>query len=172
MDSYLDCAKQPLFTENKYANDDYIASSAAFWTLFAGYKLNKSDSALKYVDLALTNKHYRSRALQYLSEIYLINKDTVNYVKTLHIGFTENKKSKYFFLRLMDYYNESNQLDSAMSIVDTALTNDKENILFLFAKSNILLNMGKYSDCIVICDTIINKIINCQMYIITLEFHI
>lgn len=157
MNSYLDCAKQPLFTENKYANDDYIASSAAFWTLFAGYKLNKPDSALKYVDLALTNKHYRSRALQYLSETYLINKDTVNYVKTLHIGFTENKKSKYFFLRLMDYYNESNQLDSAMSIVDTALTNDKENILFLFAKSNILLNMGKYSDCIVICDTIINK---------------
>lgn len=157
MDAYLDCAQQPLFTDNKYVNNDNVASSSAFWTLFSGYKLNRPDSALKYLNLALTNKPYRRRALQYLSEIYFMKGDTLKYIETLRRGFDENKKSKFFFLRLMDYYNGKNLLDSALNIADTALASDKGNILFLFAKSNILLNMGKYSDCIVICDTILNK---------------
>ncbi|WP_298450921.1 hypothetical protein [uncultured Prevotella sp.] len=157
MDTYLDCAQQPLFTDNKYVNNDNVASSAAFWTLLSGYKLNRADSALKHLNLALTNKPYRRRTLQYLSEIYLMKGDTLKYIETLRLGFDENKKSKFFFLRLMDYYNGKNLLDSALNIADTALASDKDNILFLFAKSNILLNMGKYSDCIVICDTILNK---------------
>lgn len=157
MDTYLDCAKQPLFVDCKYTNNDKIAFSSAFWALFSGYKLNKPDYALKYADLALTNNLYRNRALQYLSEIYLMNGDTTKYVETLHIGFNENKKSKFFFLRLMDYYNSKNQLDSAMAVADTALTSDKDNVLFLFAKSNILLNMGKYLECISICDTILEE---------------
>lgn len=157
MDTYLDCAKQPLFVDCKYTNNDKIAFSSAFWALFSGYKLNKPDYALKYADLALTNNLYRNRALQYLSEIYLMNGDTTKYVETLHIGFNENKKSKFFFLRLMDYYNSKNQLDSAMAVVDTALTSDKDNVLFLFAKSNILLNMGRYPECISICDTILEE---------------
>ena len=155
MDSYLDCAKQPLFEVNKYANDDQLASSAAFWTIVSGYKLNRPDSALKYNELALSNKHYRRRALQYISDIYLMKGDTIKYIETLNLGFKENKKSKFFFLRLMDYYNDRNQLDEAMAIVDTALVNDKDNVLFLFAKSNILLNMGCYLKCIAVCDTIL-----------------
>ena len=132
-----------------------MASSAAFWTIVSGYKLNRPDSALKYNELALSNKHYRRRALQYISDIYLMKGDTIKYIETLNLGFKENKKSKFFFLRLMDYYNDRNQLDEAMAIVDTALVNDKDNVLFLFAKSNILLNMGCYLKCIAVCDTIL-----------------
>lgn len=157
MDTYLDCAKQPLFIDNKYDTKDNLSSSAAFWTLFSGYKLNRPDSALKYIDLALTNVSYRRRALQYLSDIYLLKSDTLKYLETLRTGFRENRKSKFFFVRLMDYYNGKNLLDTALNIADSALVTDKNNILFLFAKSNILLNMGRYSDCIAICDTILNK---------------
>ena len=63
MDSYLDCAQQPLFEGNKYINDDQLASSAAFWTVVSGYKLNRPDSALKYHELALSSRNYRRRAL-------------------------------------------------------------------------------------------------------------
>lgn len=157
MDLYLDCARQPLFATSKYVNDDHAATSAAFWTMVSGYKLNSPDSALRYNKLALQNKTYRRRALQYLSDIYLMKGDTTRYVETLNIGFSENKKSKFFFLRLMDYYSAHNQLAEAMSIVDTALVEDKDNLLFLFAKSNIYLNMGSYEKCIAVCDTILSK---------------
>lgn len=157
MDTYLDCARQPLFSDFKYGKDDFMSSSAAYWTVVSAYSLNRPDSALRYSALALENKRYRRKAFQYLAEIYLQKKDTLSYVKTLRKGFGENKKSRFFFTRLMDYYNGINRLDSAMSLADTALAADSTNTLFLFAKSNLLLNMGRYSDCIGISDALIAR---------------
>lgn len=155
MDYYIDCKDQPLFSAFEKDNVDSIYTSAAFWTMYCGVKLGKPDSILKYSDLALSSKKYRRRVLVYMSEAYLMKKDTADYVKVLRRGFNENKKSRFFFTRLMDYYNNSNMLDSALLIADTALNSDSGNILFLFAKSNILLNMGKYEECISISDSLI-----------------
>ena len=157
MDTYIDCRHQPLFSGFVCGETDTLSSSAAFWTMFCGFKLQRPDSILKYSDLALTNQKYRRRALVYMSEAYLLKKDTSRYVVTLRQGFDENSKSKFFFTRLMDYYNGSEQLDSAMNIVNRALQYDDDNTLFLFAKSNILLNMGGYAECIAISDTLIAR---------------
>lgn len=157
MDCYLGCVKHPLFDDFDYGKDKQNTSLAAFWTLFCGYKLNKPDFALKYSDLALQNEKHRQQTLQFLSEIYLMKKDTTNYIKVLHKGFAENKQSKFFFTRLMDYYNGKNQLDTAINIVSTALESDSTNALFLFAKSNIMLNMGQYAECIALSDTLIAR---------------
>lgn len=157
MDSYIDCKSQPLFSDYIDNNIDSLYSSAAFWTMYCGVKLSRPDSILKYSELALNNKRYRRRVLVYMAEAYLMKGDTLNYVKALRRGFSENKKSRFFFTRLMDYYNNSNMLDSAMSVVETALRSDSNNTLFLFAKSNMLLNMGKYADCIAISDSLIAR---------------
>lgn len=157
MDCYLDCINQPLFTDFEYGKDKQHSSLAAFWTLFSGYKLNRPELALKYSDLALQNEKYRRQALLFLSEVFLMKKDTISYVKTLRKGFNENKQSKFFFTRLMDYYNGKNQLDTAMSIVNAALESDSANTLFLFAKSNIMLNIGQYAECIALSDTLIAR---------------
>lgn len=157
MDSYIDCKKQPLFSDYVDNNIDSLYSSAAFWTMYCGVKLSRPDSILKYSELALNNKRYRRRVLVYTAEAYLMKGDTLNYVKALQRGFSENKKSRFFFTRLMDYYSNSNMLDSAMSVVETALRSDSNNTLFLFAKSNMLLNMGKYIDCISISDSLIAR---------------
>ena len=112
---------------------------------------------MMYSGLALSDKRYRQRTLIFVADAYLQKRDTVKYVETLRSGFFENKNSKFFFTRLMDYYNSTNKLDSAMSIVNAALSGDGGNPLFLFAKSNLLLNMGKYADCIAISDTLIAR---------------
>lgn len=158
MDTYLDCRIQPLFSDYKDTPGDSITySSAAFCAIYSSYKLNRPDSALKYKDLSLGNIKYRKRTLQYLAEIYMQKRDTSNYLNVLKVGFKENRKSEFFFIRLMDYYNGKNHLDSALSIADSALVADKDNELYLFAKSNILLNMGKYKDCISISDTLLSR---------------
>lgn len=157
MDSYIDCKRQPLFSDYVDNNIDSLYSSAAFWTMYCGVKLSRPDSILKYSDLALSNKKYRRRVLVYMAEAFLMRGDTSNYVNTLQRGFSENKKSRFFFTRLMDYYSNSNMLDYAMSVVETALRSDSNNTLFLFAKSNMLLNMGKYIDCISISDSLIAR---------------
>ena len=156
MDTYMDCRRQPLFAEYS-ADEDPLYVPAAFWTVFCGYKLNSPDSTLKYSSIALQEKKFRRRTLAYMSSAYLWKGDTLKYVETLRRGFDENKKSKFFFKRLMDYYNAVNQLDTAMSIADEALKSDSLNALFLFAESNILLNIGDYAGCIAISDTLLAR---------------
>lgn len=157
MDAYINCKFQPIFTAYENDNMDSLYSEAAFWSVFCGNKLGDPYKILKYSDLALLNKKGRRRTLVYISKAYLQQKDTLSYVATLRRGFMENRTSRYFFTRLLDYYNVSNKLDSAMSVVNLALDADKDNNLFLFAKSNLLLNTGKYAECIAISDTLIAR---------------
>lgn len=158
-DTYLDCRRQPLFSEFDYnkTDDTLRCSSAAFLSVLSGYKLNRLDSALKYSDMAIASKKYRIRTLQLMSDIYLIKKDTADYVRTLRKGFFEEKTSEFFFTRLLDYYNDKDLQDSSLVIVDAALSADKDKELFLFAKSNLMLNLGYYPECISISDTLIAR---------------
>ncbi len=155
MDVYIDCRHQPLFEGVVF--DDSLSLAAAFWAVYSGHKLGRPDSTLKYSSMALSGKKYRRRTLVYMSGAYLQKGDTLGYVNTLRQGFNENKTSRYFFTRLMDYYNNLGTLDSAMVIVNSALEADEDNALFLFAKSNILLNEGDYKGCISISDTLIAR---------------
>ncbi len=152
MDSYIDCARQPLFTDLHYDENDSLCISSAFWTIICGYKLNDFDQALKYLDIAMKGDRYKNKILHYLVEIYQQKYDTVNYLKALHDGFDLDKKTSFFFTRLVDYYNNENQLDSALNIINSALESDGNNTLFLSAKSSILLNMGQYPECIEVSD--------------------
>lgn len=158
-DTYIDCERQPLFSELDSVNiDNRRISTAAFWTLLSGCKMNKPDSALKYSDLAIKNKaKFKVRAYQYLSDVYLMKKDTAEYVKALLDGFSEDSTSEFFFTRLLDYYNEKNLQDSSLIITERALSADKDNELFLFAKSNIMLNIGRYAECIEISDSLLAR---------------
>lgn len=157
LDTYLQCASQPLFTSQKYATDDSLSQSAAFWTVFCGFKLGDKGKATAYKDIALGNNKLRQRVMEYLCGVYEQHKDTANYISTLHTGFEENPSSPFFFTRIMDWYNDKGQYDTALQIADTAVKSDNANSLFLFAKSNVLLNMGRYEECLTVCDTLIAR---------------
>ena len=153
LDTYIDCARQPLFTSYRYP----ASPEAAYWSLFCGYKLQDDEKALGYAEVALEDEVHLESALEYLSEIYKKKKATEAYEKTLRDGFTRYPDSKFFFTYLIDYYNEAQQPDSAMSVVNSALAHDSENELYLFAKSNLLLNTGDYTGCIALCDSLIAR---------------
>ena len=153
LDTYIDCARQPLFASYHYP----ASPEAAYWSLFCGYKLQDDEKALRYGEVALEDEDHQESALEYLSEIYKKKKATEAYEKTLRDGFTRYPDSKFFFTYLIDYYNEAQQPDSAMSVVNSALAHDSENELYLFAKSNLLLNTGDYTGCIALCDSLIAR---------------
>lgn len=153
LDTYIDCARQPLFSSYSYPD----SPEAAYWTLFCGYKMQDSDKALKYADMALKDTAHLEFAYEYLSDIYKKLDDTERYVQALRDGFFRYKDNQYFFTYLIDHYNAVQQPDSAMTIVDAALYHDANSELFLFAKSNLLLNTGQYDACIALCDTMIAR---------------
>ena len=156
IDAFLDCQRQPLF-ENYHYERDTLNRTAAFWTVLCGYQTGDHEMALKYKDLALQDTLHLESCFQYLAEIYKQQGDKQNYEWSLVKGFECNPSSSYFFPRLIDYYNTSNQTEKAMTIVNDALQTNDSSELFLFAKSNLLLNQGDYDECIAICDTLITR---------------
>lgn len=157
LDAYLNCVRQPLFSSQQYTLTDSVSQEAAFWTVFCGFKLGNPAKALAYKDIALNSVEYRKRALVFLSETYQLMNDTTLYVETLRTGFAEEPSSPFFFTRIMDYYGDKGRFDVAYQIAEKALKSDPSNSLFLFGKSNALLNLGRYEECLVACDTLINR---------------
>ncbi len=156
LDAYIDCANQPLFKSFAYKKDSKHSLSAAYLATLCGVKLSDNAMALKHAKAALLYKPGREKTLQSLANIYDNMKDTLLYKQTLKQGIEEYPKSEYFFTRLVDYYNNTNKLDSALYIVDKCIGKDSLNILFLYAKSSIMLNTGHYDNCITISDKIIS----------------
>ncbi len=154
-DDYIDCARQPLFAEYDYLDNDSMMPYAAYWATYCGFKQKKASHTLQHAQLALCNKAKRRHTLIYVSEAYVSEKDTANYLNILYQGFKEYPQSPYFFSHLIDYYTASNQADSALHIADMALKIDSVSPLYLFAKSTVLLNMGMYGECITVSDYLI-----------------
>lgn len=157
MDAFIDCTRQPLFSGLGYSYDSPLSTAAAYFTLYCGYKMQNPDKALKYEELAMKYDKRHEFALRFAAEVYKMKNDTANYVAMLSRGFDRYKDVPYFFTHLMDYYNGVNKLDSALIIVNKALAHNADNQLFLFAKSNVLLNTGDYEGCIAVCDGLIAR---------------
>lgn len=153
MDAYLDCSRQPLFSSYKYPENP----EAAYWALYSGYKLSNPTLTLKYADIAKQDTSHLEYTLQYLCETYKSLGDTTAYVNTLKEGIERYLDYPYFFSYLVDYYTSRNQLDSALTVVEKGLEHDPERILFLSSKNNLLLNLGKYEECIKVSDKLISK---------------
>lgn len=154
-DQYIDCARQPLFADYHYDEYDRKLPEAAYWATFCGYKAGKPDYTLKYAELARRDTAHLQYALRNITEAYIAKKDEQGCVQTLREGFRQYPLAHYFFPRLMDYYTTHNKLDSALMVANYALHNQPDNVLFLFAKSTVLLNMGKYASCIQLTDSLI-----------------
>ena len=156
-DMYLNCSIQPLFTGYKYDETDKNMSSAAYWAVYCGYKLQDPKATLHYAYWALKDTVHYQYMLQYLAETYKMEKDTMRYVSVLEEGFKKYPSFPFFFPRLIEYYTKNEQYDSALSLCDKALqVNDSSN-LFKFTKSSVLLSLKRYKECIDLCDSVIAK---------------
>lgn len=153
-DTYIECPGKALFTGYDFSTDKKL-SKAAFMSMYCGYKQNDAKRTLKFKDLAVRDSSNLDYALQYMAETYRNLHDTANFVNTLHEGFMTYPKSIYFFPRLYDYYYKAGDLKKSLQLCDDALSVDNKNNVFLFAKSTVLLKLGRYDECIAICNGLI-----------------
>ena len=140
-DTYINSAVKPMFA--RYQRDKRLPE-AAYWASYCGYKLEKPQLTLRHTYQALKDSVHLPYMLQYLSETYKLEKDTARYVQTLKDGFSKYPKFPFFFPRLIDYYSHIGAYDEAMKSCDEALQTDSVNTLFRYAKSSLLLTMGRH----------------------------
>ncbi len=151
-DCYIGCASQPMFLQYDYSQKDKFLPTAAYYAVYAGYKMKDTKATLHHSYEALKDSLHYNYMLQYLAETYKLEGDTVRYVASLKEGFRRVPRFPYFFPRLVEHYVDNNQLDSAMLVVDEALKVKPDSDVYLAAKSSILLEQGKLADCIAVSD--------------------
>ncbi len=156
-DQYIECAASPLMKDYDYAQRDKYLPSAAYWAVYCGYKMQDTKATLHHAYEALKDTAHYDYMLQYLAETYKLEKDTVRYEQTLKEGFRHSSKFPFFFPRLVEYYSDRNQLDSAMYVVDKAIAVDPDNETYLFTKSTLLLNLGRNKESLDISKRIIAR---------------
>ncbi|OFP29076.1 hypothetical protein HMPREF2992_13345 [Prevotella sp. HMSC069G02] len=154
-DTYINSAVKPMFARYQYAERDKRLPEAAYWASYCGYKLEKPQLTLCHTYQALKDSVHLPYMLQYLSETYKLEKDTARYVQTLKDGFSKYPKFPFFFPRLIDYYSHIGAYDEAMKSCDEALQTDSVNTLFRYAKSSLLLTMGRYKQSFAISKALI-----------------
>lgn len=156
-DTYIDCKNQPLFSAYKYAETDTLIPRAAYMAMYCGFKQGNADQTLKYEELAKQDTAMLDNIFQYLSSIYQTIGDTAKYVSNLKSGFSKYPGTLYYFSHLFDFYYKSGDMKTSLALCDSALTKDSTNNVFLFARSTVLLNLGKYEECIEISDKLISE---------------
>ena len=154
-DCYIECASQPMFKQYNYGEKDKHLPTAAYYAVYSGYKMKDPKATLHHSYEALKDTVHYNYMLQYLAETYMLEKDTARYVASLKEGFKRVPTFPYFFPRLVEYYVVRNQLDSAMTVVNEALTVVPDSDVYLAAKSNLLLEQGKLQECIEVSKKVI-----------------
>lgn len=156
-DDFILLDNLPLFTGYHYKNSDPLIPHAAYWAMYCGYKIQDATLILKHKEWAEKDSSMLNFVKQYEAEAYLLQEDTIKYVHALKDGFSQYPNFGYFFPRLIEYYDKIGANDSALIVADSALKVDSTNVLFRFAKSTALLNLGKYNQSIAICKQLIKE---------------
>lgn len=156
-DNYIKTDKQSLFIGYDYEHKDDLMPHAAYWAMYCGYKLGDTEKTMRYLNLAERDSSMLNFVRQYEASAYLMQKDTTKYFKALQEGFKEYPNFAFFFPRLVEYYVKNGDNQMALQITEKALETDSTSVLFRFTKSTVLLNLGRYKECIDICLKLIQE---------------
>lgn len=154
-DRYVDCAVQPLFSGYDYAANDARMAQAAFYSVYCGYKEGDAKHTLKYAEMAQGDTARLDMTYQYMAYTYSQLKDTAKCVEVMQRGFARFPRTAYYFSHLFDHYFKAGDAKVALALCNDAIAADSANYMAQFAKSTVLLTLGRYDECIGICDTVV-----------------
>lgn len=152
---FIDCARQPLFSAQNLNDTDPRMGEAAYWATYSGYRMNDPLLTLRYHELARRDTTKLEFTLQFAAEAWNRLGDDARYTELLWEGFAFFPESNYFFPHLMDTYTRKGNYEQALMVADEALKADSLNHIFLFAKSTMLLNLGRYAQCLEYSDKLL-----------------
>lgn len=154
-ETYIDCVRQPLFSDHNLLNTDPRLGEAAYWATYSGYRMNDPVLVLRHYELARRDSSKLEYTLQYAAEAWSRLGDEQRYTEILWEGLAFFPQSNYFFPRLFDTYTRKGNYELGLSVVDEALKTDSLNELYLFAKSTMLLNLGRNAECLDVSNRLI-----------------
>lgn len=156
-EAYIDCIRQPLFSDYGLDSTDTRLHEAAYWVTYSAYRQQDAVRTLRYRDLALRDTAKAVYTLQFIAEARHWLKDDSLYMETLREGFYRYPRNSYFFPRLMDYYTSRGDNQRALETVNHALAANDSTELTLFAKATVLFNLGQLDESIAVSKALLQR---------------
>ena len=156
-EAYIDCIRQPLFSDYGLDSTDTRLHEAAYWVTYSAYRQQDAVRTLRYRELALRDTAKAVYTLQFIAEARHWLKDDSLYMETLREGFYRYPRNSYFFPRLMDYYTSRGDNQRALKTVNHALAANDSTELTLFAKATVLFNLGQLDESIAVSKALLQR---------------
>lgn len=154
-DKYVDWASYPMFEKDFLLQSDTLITKAAYWATLSAYNDKQAARTLKHVDLALKLGHHQKYIQEYKAKSHFALQDTVHWLEDLKEGLINYPEHSYFFVSLMDYFNEAQRYEEGILFADTMIKYNPQSSLFWYAKSVVLMNMHRYEECIAVSDSVL-----------------
>ncbi len=154
-DLYIDCASFPMFEKDFFLQSDTLITKAAYWATLSAYNMKKAAHTLEHADLALKLNANREYIQEYKAKSYLMQQDTAKWLEALKEGLINYPEHTYFFVNLMDYFNEAGRYEEGIHFADTMIKYNPRSVIFRYAKSVVLMNTRQYEACIAASDSVL-----------------
>jgi len=136
-------SQRPEFEEDKI--------KFAYFPALAAYRLENWENVLKYGELAMKDiglaedDHNGELATEIVCEAYGNLGDTVNWLKTLKEGLRLYPTVDYYYNKLLNYYNDKNNMDELKVFVSEMVEQDPEKAYNYYVLGYIHQKAGEYT---------------------------
>ena len=145
---YVDVAESPMLADQNLLKSDTLLPQIAYYASLAAGKMEDYASIKKYAAYAKDDKEFGQNAMELISTALKSLGETEAWIASLKEGLNKYPHDTFFFGSLIDYYNNNNKFDEAMSFADGMIANDPGNAFFIYVKGYLYHNMKQYDNAI------------------------
>lgn len=148
-----------MFLRTSMSDNDSILSKVSYWATVCGMNENNPWHVIKHVDTAirLSKTAERAALTEYKARSYMQLGDSIQWLDILSRGVDEYPGYGYFYLNLMDYYQQHGMVEQGILRTDSLMQVDEDRTMYWFALSMFALEQEDYSKCIAMSDECIRR---------------
>lgn len=125
--AFREIKRSPLFEGEKIAQPDSNSMMVDFFAIITAYQAGDKQLAIKYGEELKGNGYRQNEVYQILSQTYIEEGDTANYITTMQEGLKLFPKEPYYSVNLINTYIVQNKYDEARTFLAQAIELNPEN---------------------------------------------
>ena len=146
-ETFLAIPKLPMM--NNEIKEDSTYFMIKYFTARSAIDCGQNEKAISYLEDLKDDRYEELLVHQLLYEEYTKKKDTVNFVKTLKMGFEKFPAEAWFLKNLINYYIFTNQLKDAMVYLNNAIEKEPKHAEYRYVKGNLEETLGNFDNALI-----------------------
>lgn len=149
-----------MFLRTDVGGEDSLVARVAYWATVCAMNENNAEHVVRHVDTAISLSHTsseRAALTEYKARSYCQLGDSTRWLQVLDEAVDRFPGNAYFFLNLMEYYQQHGMTERGVERTDSLMLIDKDRSMYWFALSMFALDRGDYDKCISLSDECISR---------------